>query len=148
MSHRQERWLIGRPDGRANFSLPRSWGFRGQLEGSPERRIASVGTVHMAGATLVGCAHLWYGSNLSDRLQGRLRCVVRECQMHDARMRLDDAPADAASSVMRPSHRATSTCQRIGGYREGCNGRGKQAAVRCGITIPLPSSVLDESKRS
>ena len=25
-------------------------------------------------------------------------------------------------------------------YGEGCNGRGKQAAVRCGITLPLPRS--------
>jgi len=34
-------------------------------------------------------------------------------------------------------------------FGEGCNGRGKQAAVRCGITLPLPRSASragDESR--
>ena len=35
---------MGSPEGRANFSLPWSWGFRGQLEGSPERRAVAAGT--------------------------------------------------------------------------------------------------------
>ena len=56
-----------RPEGRANFSLPWSWGFRGQLEGSPERRIASAGTVH-------GGSHTHFGG-----AAGRLRPpLVRE----------------------------------------------------------------------
>jgi len=83
---------MGWPEGRANFSLPWSWGFRGQLEGSPERRIASAGTVHggshTSAARPVGRAAAGTGATPAmPRTARRSRCRVRECQGHDARTR-------------------------------------------------------------
>jgi len=112
-------------------------GFRGQLEGSPERHIALAGTVHggshMRRRGSIGRACLWHGNNRSDIPGYAMVAVqVRECQRHDARMRLDDAPIGAASSVTRlaimPRRRASDRRTRGRDATGGKTGGGYAAA--------------------
>lgn len=78
--------------GESNFSPVPVGGGVGGMKAPLNGRIASAITVHggshSSAARLVGRACVWYGSNpATARAAGRSRCVVRECQRHDARTR-------------------------------------------------------------
>jgi hypothetical protein len=78
-------------------------GVWGQLEGSPNGRIASATTVHgrrpQEAAWLIRRAGSGTGATPAiERGARRSRCVVRECQWHDMLGRGDTAPSGALSA--------------------------------------------------
>lgn len=130
---------IGCPEGRTPLW---SCGFRGSRNAPLNGRIEQAVMVHGRKARSRHATHR--RSWPQPRKQPRGLAPSIAATLCGAGVARGGKPHAAEHEVLRAALPPAFSCG------EGCNGRGKQAAVRCGITLPLPRSAsrTDDESRS